>query len=224
LAHPADCKPFYKFPVFCILNPSTSIHDRAESIVLDQSIRRGDPAPRFDDGGQGMCRRERGVEAFSVTKTPLSFNSHAVKIRPPENGACRHLFAPRPCLPPPSFLQSCSAGEFDIASPQHVESPTLTVSSITSSDLQPSTVASPRSNPLKDLVDELPPFPFVRSTLSDIQKTEMRSVTYEDLLINAEEESPLRRRKVRGITYSGQYRASRGADACTLYFQSLSCF
>jgi hypothetical protein len=56
---------------------------------------------------------------------------------------------------------------------------------------------------LKDLVDELLPFQFVHSPIVNSQRRVWRSVEYEDLLKNAKEGSPLRRRRmVRGVTYS----------------------
>ena len=165
------------------------------------------------------------VGDFSVTSTPRSLDCHAVRVKLPVKGAgsqC-HLFAPRPCPPVPSFLQSHATEEFDIASPPHVETPTLTESSIPASDFEsPIVPPVPQHNLLKELVDELPPFPFVHSPLSDIQKKARRSVTYEDLLKSASEKCPLRRRKVRGVFYSGPFRDPKGTNACALDSQSLS--
>jgi hypothetical protein len=123
----------------------------------------------------------------------------------------------------PSFLKSRATDIFD---PPRVESPTLTESSsILSSDFQsPIATPGPQSDPLKELVDELPPFPFVSSPLSDIQRRARRSLTYEDLLKSASEKCPLRRQKVRGVPYSGPFGGSKGTHACALYLQSLSCF
>jgi len=139
------------------------------------------------------------IEDFSVTKIPLSLLCHAVKVRPPVKGVWSHLFMPRPSPPTPSFLQAHSTGKFGTMAPPHVQSLTVPPCNFQSWTVPPDS----QSNPLKDLVDELPPFPFVHSPLTDIQRKTMRSMTYEDLPLGAREESPLRRRKVRDVTYSG---------------------
>lgn len=188
-----------------------------------------DPLALDSGVGLGLSDEEQPgvVEDFSATKIPLSFKCYAIMVKPPVKGAgsqC-HLFAPRPCPPVPSFLLSRATEMSDIASSLYLESPTLTESSIPSSDFQsPIVLPGPRSNPLKDLVDELPPFPFVSSPLSDIHKKARRSLTYEDLLKSAREKCPLRRQKVRGVPCSEPFRGSKGADACALDSQSLSCF
>jgi len=138
--------------------------------------------------GQEQCDI---IEDFSVTKIPLSFLCHAVEVRSPVKGVWSHLFMPRPSPPTPSFLQTHSTGKFGTMAPPHVQSPT-----VPPCDFQSWTVpADSQSNPLKDLVDELPPFPFVHTPLTDIQRKTMRSMTYEDLSLGVREESPLRRRK-----------------------------
>jgi len=139
------------------------------------------------------------IEDFSVTKIPLHFQCHAVRVRPLVEGAWIDPFTPRPLLPAPSIAQSRSTGQFDTRNPTHVQN--RTESSVPSPTFRSSTVRSrSRSQSLKDLVDELPLYPFVHSPLKDIQREEMRSVTYEDLLTGAREASPLRRQKVRGVT------------------------
>ena len=188
-----------------------------------------DPLALDSDVGLDLSDEEQPsiVDDFSVTKIPLSFKYHGIRVRPPVKGAgsqCR-LFAPRPCPLVPSFLQSRATEIFDIPSPPYVETPTLTESSISSSDFQsPIMPPCPRSNPLKDLVDELPPFPFVSSPLPDIQRKARRSLTYEDLLKSVSKKCPLRTQKVSGVPYSGPFRGSKGTDACALDLQSLSCF
>jgi hypothetical protein len=138
------------------------------------------------------------IEDFSVTKFPLRFLYHAVGVRPSVEGGWSCLSMPRPSPPTPSVLQTHSTSKFGIVAPPHVQSTTVPPYNFQSSTIPPDS----QSNPLKDLVDELPPFPFVHSPLTDIQRKTLRSMTYEDLPIGTREESPLRRRKVRGITYS----------------------
>jgi hypothetical protein len=188
-----------------------------------------DPLALDSSVGLGLSDEEQPgvVEDFSVTKIPLSFKCQAIRVKPPVKGAGSQclLFAPRPFPPVPSFLQSRATEISDIASPPYLESSTLTESSILSSDSKSLIVLpGPRSNPLKDLVDELPPFPFVGPPLSDTPEKARRSLTYEDLLKNARETCPLRRQKVRGVPSSGPFRGSKETDACALDSQSLSCF
>ena len=160
------------------------------------------------------------IEDFSVTKIPLHFQCHAVRVRPPVEGAWIDPFTPRPPLPAPSIAQSRSAGQIDTPKPMHVQN--RTESSMRSSTLPSSTVQSrSRSQSLKDLVDELPLYPFVHSPIKDIQREEMRSVTYEDLLTGAREPSPLRRQKVRDAMILGKGRAPKelmcALAECVLY-------
>lgn len=149
------------------------------------------------------------IEDFSVTKTPLHFQCHAVRVRPAVEGAWSDPFTPSPPLSASSIAQSRSTGQFDAPNPTHVQN--RTVSSIPSSTFRSSIVRPrSRSHSLKDLVDELPLYPLVHSPLKDIQ-SEMRSVTYEDLLTGARGKSPLRRRKVRDATDSGKRWATEGS-------------
>ena len=151
-----------------------------------------------DEVGEGQCSV---IEDFSVTKIPLHFQCHAVRVRSPVEGAWSDPFTLRLPMPAPSIAQSRSTGQFDTPNPTHVQN--RTESSIPSSTFRSSVVRSrSRSQSLKDLVDELPLYPFVHSPLKDIQREEMRSVTYEDLLTGAREASPLRRQKVRGAADS----------------------
>lgn len=143
------------------------------------------------------------IEDFSVTKIPLHFQCHAVRVRPPVEGAWSDPFTLRLPMPAPSIAQSRSIRQFDTPNPTHVQN--RTESSMPSPTLRSSIVRSrSRSQSLKDLVDELPLYPFVHSPLKDIRREEMRSVTYEDLLTGAREASPLCRQKVRGATDSGE--------------------
>jgi hypothetical protein len=152
------------------------------------------------------------MDDFSVTKIPLHFQCHAVRVRPHAEGAWSDPFTPRLRLPVPSIAQSRSTGQFD-TNPMDVQN--RTESSMPSPTSRPSVVPPRfRSQSLKDLVDELPVYPFVHSPLKNIQREEMRSVTYEDLLTGAREKSPLRRQKVRDATDCEQVRAPKGADVC----------
>ena len=106
---------------------------------------------------------------------------------------------------PSSLPQSCLTDGFESeaseSSPVQSLRETSVSSSSSSSDLQSS---DSQSHPLKDLVDELSPVPFVRSPFSDSRRKVGRSVTYEDLLASAKDEDHLCRRRmmVRDVTYS----------------------
>jgi len=154
----------------------------------------------LDEVGEEQCNV---IEDFAVTKTPLHFQRNPVRVRPLIEGAWSDPFMPRVPLPAPSIAQLRSTGQFDAPNPTHVQN--RTESSVPSSTFRTSIVRPrSRSHTLKDLVDELPLYPFVHSPLKDIQSEEMRSVTYEDLLTGAREKSPLRRQKVRDATDSGK--------------------
>jgi hypothetical protein len=203
----ADCHNFNHPGAFSPPGSKPNLHYLRTLSVTDPLALDSSGFGLSDEGQSGV------IEDFSVTKIPLSFKCRAIRVRPPVKGAgsqC-HFFAPRPCPPVPSFLQPRATEIFDIANPPYVESPTPTESSIPSSDFQsPIVLPGPRSNSLKDLVDELPLFPFVSSPLSDMQKRARRSLTYEDLLKNASEKSPLRRQKVRGVPCSGPFGGVEG--------------
>ena len=149
-----------------------------------------------DGVGEEQCSV---MDNFSVTKIPLYFQCHAIRVSPHAEGAWSDPFTPRLPLPAASIAQSRSTGQFDTPNSTHVQN--RTESSMPSSTSRPSIVPPrSRSQSLKDLVDELPVYPFVHSPHKNIQREEMRSVTYEDLLTGAREESPLRRQKVRDAT------------------------
>jgi hypothetical protein len=143
------------------------------------------------------------IEDFSVTKIPLQFQCH-VRVRPPVEGAWSDPFTLRPPLSAASSIaQSRSTGQIDTPNPTRNQN--RTESSMPSPTFRSSIVRPrSRSHSLKDLVDELPLYPFVHSPLKDIQNEEMRSVTYEDLLTGTREKGPLRRQKVRDATDSGK--------------------
>jgi hypothetical protein len=102
-------------------------------------------------------------------------------------------------LLPLSFPQSYLTDVFEseASKPPLVQSPRETSVPSGSSRFQSS---DSKCYSLKDLVDELPPFPFVHSPFINPQRTVGRSVEYEDLLKDAKEKSPLlRRRMVRRV-------------------------
>ena len=149
-----------------------------------------------DGVGEEQCSV---MDNFSVTKIPLHSQCHAVRVRPHAEGAWSDSYTPCLPLPATSMTQSCSTRQFDTLNPTHVQN--RTESSMPSSTPRPLVVPPrSRSQSLKDLVDELPVYPFVHSPLKNIQRDEMRSVTYEDLLTGEREKSPLRRQKVRDAT------------------------
>jgi hypothetical protein len=103
-----------------------------------------------------------------------------------------------------SFPQSCLTDVFESEASESpgplVRSPRETSVPSGSSRFQSS---DSQCYSLKDLVDELPPFPFVHSPFVNLQRKVGRSVEYEDLLKDAKEKSHLRRRwMVRGVTYA----------------------
>lgn len=153
-----------------------------------------------DGFGEEQCNV---IDDYSVTNTPLHFQCHAVRVRPLVEGAWSDPFTPPLPLSAPSITQSRFLGQFDTPNPMHVQNRTessMPLSNFRSSIVRPRS----RSHSLKDLVDELPLYPFVHSPLKGIQREEKRSVTYEDLLMGAREESPLRRQKVCDATDSGK--------------------
>jgi hypothetical protein len=68
-------------------------------------------------------------------------------------------------------------------------------------DVQPQSAVVPpgsQTSSLKDLVDDLPPFPFSHTPTVDPRREATRSVTYEDLVTRGKAgQGPLRERKVR---------------------------
>lgn len=115
---------------------------------------------------------------------------------PPASISIRHLSNVHlPLSIPQSYLTDVF--ESEASEPPLVQSPRETSVPSGSSRFQSS---NSQCYSLKDLVDELPPFPFVHSPIINSQRTVGRSVEYEDLLKDAKEKSPLlRRRMVRGV-------------------------
>src|SRR5260221_3913236 len=82
------------------------------------------------------------IEDFSVTKIPLHFQRHTVRVRPLIDGAWSDPFTPRVPLPAPSIVQLRSTGQFDAPNPTHVQN--RTESSLPSSTFRTS-IVRPRS-------------------------------------------------------------------------------
>jgi hypothetical protein len=186
---------------------------------LHPMMNRGIPDPPVLGSDTGISRENEGcvsIGGYLASNLPPSLEGHTTSAtgghlfkgasRPRRRHPRRHPLASiRPLLNahlPLSFPQSCLTDVFDseASEPPLVQSPRETSVPSGSSRFQSS---DSQCYLFKDLVDELPPFPFVHSPFINSQRKVGRSAEYEDLLKDAKEKSPLRRRRtVRGVTYA----------------------
>lgn len=181
-------RPEVSFP------PLVSQHELCDPPTL----RVTEPLSLGSDVGLGKEECNIIIDDFLVSKISLSLPCHPIRVRLPVKGTWDYPTTSSQSPQAPSHPHSCSIGT--AASP-HVQSPRESLMPSTKSNSSTALPVS-RPHPLKDLVNELPPFPFPHSLLTDFLGKLESSVTYEDLLTGAKavQSRPLRlrRRKVRG--------------------------
>ncbi|KAH9974185.1 hypothetical protein BJV74DRAFT_990241 [Russula compacta] len=194
--HEPTCDAFY--PVDRLEVSSSPLVSQL-GLCAPPTMRLTQPLSLASDVGLGREECSIIINDFLVSKISLSLPCHPVRVRLPVKGTWDYPSTSSQPPQAPSLPHSCSIGT--AASP-HVQSPRECPMPSSRSHSSTALPVS-RPHPLKDLVDELPPFPFPHSPLTDFLGKLDRSVTYEDLLTGAKglQSRPLRLRRRKSWAY-----------------------